>query len=280
LHRIATEDLLGPDRNLSAQLAMIRTIAREIRVSEAVRLDEVLSTYPGDIAPHSPWRRKALGVHRRFGEREQPQALMIGLAWAIDGCRLQTSVGAIECSSDVGMLAVPESIAGPPYLFILAGIIDPARDHIVPLRAFAQPVFSINHLLPVESEDECRLIGAAMNFQRMAIYRFPSLRVTIEKPVFDTETEDGWARPPLLVTVANVRRGLSECFVLRAHGQETNQIRRLDHHFGRTLTLPDDVLARDARAQAGWFVDAIYGMPPSMAPSISSPGGAYAAGVS
>jgi hypothetical protein len=271
LNRIDIADSQRIHVGLSSQLAAIRGAARRIRVTRHVRLDEVLSTYPGDIAPESPWHRKALAACRKFRAGEQPQAIMIGLARAVEGRRLMTAAGAIDCASDVALTSAAAIHAGPPFIFILAGVIDPERDRIQPLRAFAQPIVGFDHLIPLESGAERRPFRAVMAFRSSALQKFPSLSIAIEKPLFDIETAEGWLRPPLLLTTSNARTARTETFVVRFEAPDADRVHQRDNAFGRSLLVPKHVQTDDGSSQAAWFIDAIYGAPnPAVTSSIVS----------
>ena len=250
-----------PPSSLTSQLAAIRKAARRIPVTRGVRLCEVLSTFPGDAEPHSPWQAKAMAAWQRFADGEQPQACMVGLARGVDGRNLATAVGQIHCASDVAFISAAARQSGPPFLFMLAGVIDPERDAITLVRAFAQPVFSANHLLPIDNEAERLLIGALLAFQRSAAARFPSLRISVEKPLFDMETRDGFVRPPFVLVIDNPTTRTVERLVARPAGNDVEGHDARLESIGRVLVVPDDILTGDAHMQAGWFVDAIYGAP-------------------
>ena len=249
--------------SLTSQLAAIRDAARRIPVTGRVRLDEVLSTYPGDAAPQSRWHAKAMEAWPRFADGEQPQAFMVGLARDVDGQRLSTAAGRIHCETDVAFVSAAARHSGPPILFILAGVIDPDRDAITPVRAFAQAVFSANRLLPIDDEGERLLLGALLAFQRSAAARFPSLRISVEKPLFDMETRDGFVRPPFVLAIDNPTTRTDERLVIRFAGNDAEGHDARLKSIGRVLVVPDDILTGDADIQAGWFVDAIYGAPPT-----------------
>ncbi len=260
LNTVDTSEHDTDQASLTSQLAAIRLASRRISVTAAIRLNEVLTTFPGDAAPRSRWHAKAMAALGRFLDDEKPQAFMIGLARSADGATLSTAAGAIACESDVAFMSATARHAGPPFLFMLVGRIDSDHDSIAPARAFAQPVLSASHLVPVDSHDERRMLGAALAFQRSAMTRFPSLRISIEKPLFDEPTSAGLIRRPVTMTIQNIRTGgVQYVFLLRA-GQNK---RPLDDDamraLTRVLTIPADVLACDEHRQAAWFVEAIYG---------------------
>ncbi|MGL5734943.1 MAG: hypothetical protein ACRCYS_08750, partial [Beijerinckiaceae bacterium] len=262
LNRVEAAASLTEPSSLTGQLAALRRAARKVQVAAEVRLDEVLSTYPGDVEAHSAWHAKALAVWPRFRGHEQPQAIMVGLARAADGRILSTAAGHIACEVDVGFMSAAAHRAGPPFLFMLAGVVDPKRDAIVPVRAFAQPVYTVSRLVPVESTDERQLLGALLAFQQNCRIRFPSLAVTIEKPLFDIETANSFVRPPFVMTLANTATASMER--LAVQHADTNPCMHDDECqglFGRLLTVPRSTLEGDARMQAGWLIDAIYGAP-------------------
>ncbi len=249
--------------SLTSQLAAIRDAARRIPVTGRVRLDEVLSTYPGDAAPQSRWHAKAMAAWPRFADGEQPQAFMVGLARGVDGRSLSTAAGQMHCGSDVAFISAAARQSGPLFLFMLAGVIDPERDAITPVRAFAQPVFSANRLLPVDDEGERLLLGALLAFQRSAAARFSSLRISVEKPLFDIETRDGFVHPPFVLAIDNPTTKTVERLVVRPAGNGAEGHDARLESIGRVLVVPENVGNSEAHIQAGWFVDAIYGAPPS-----------------
>jgi hypothetical protein len=248
----------GP-RSLGLELAAVRRAARKIKVGTSVTLHEVLSTYPGDFVEWSPWHGKSLAAIARFKALEQPQAFMVGLALGVDGRTLKTAIGDFGCAADIAFTGAAERHAGPPFLFMLAGEIDPDCGAIRPIRAFAQPVFKASRLMPIEHGDERRLLSALLAFQLSCGSRFPSLQVVVEKPLFDIETPAGRSRPPLLLAISNKRMGVVERFILRLECQPIPPERDELGDIGQRLVVPERCLQAAPQEQAAWFIDSIYG---------------------
>lgn len=86
-------------------------------------------------------------------------------------------------------------VKGPYLVIVVIGEYPEARG-FAPLRAYAQPIFSGNRFVPVETEFERRILKALLD-ARKAFDR-DGVDVAIEKPVFDRLTPLGSCRPNFL----------------------------------------------------------------------------------
>ena len=87
-------------------------------------------------------------------------------------------------------------VRGPFLVIVVAGQYPEARGY-APLRAYAQPIYSGQRFIPVESEFERSLLRELLSIQRN-LHRH-GIDAAIEKPVFDILTPLGPARPDFLI---------------------------------------------------------------------------------
>lgn len=95
-------------------------------------------------------------------------------------------------------------IKGPFLVMIVAGEYPEARGY-APLRAYAQPIFSGQRFIPVESEFERNVLRSLLSTRRQLDQR--GIDLAIEKPVFDRLTPAGPCRPDFLIEARSRETG-------------------------------------------------------------------------
>jgi hypothetical protein len=113
-------------------------------------------------------------------------------------------------------------VKGPFLIIVVIGEYPEAHGY-APLRAYAQPIFSGNRLVPVESEFE-RTTMRALLATRPA-FDHEGVDIAIEKPIFDTLTTFGACRPDFLLEARSRRTGEIRKLVVEASGHTDDEFR-------------------------------------------------------
>lgn len=113
-------------------------------------------------------------------------------------------------------------VKGPFLVIILIGQY-PEAGGLAPLRAYAQPIFSGNRFVPVESEFERSVLRALLAARRDFIRE--EIDIAIEKPVFDVLTPLGACRPDFLLEARSRRTGKIRQLVVEAMGLRSDESR-------------------------------------------------------
>ena len=108
-------------------------------------------------------------------------------------------------------------IRGPFLVIVVAGQYPEARGY-APLRAYAQPIYSGQRFVPVNSEFERGLLRELLSARR-ALYR-QGIDVAIEKPVFDLLTPLGTCRPAFLIEARSRVTGEIKRLAIEARSDE------------------------------------------------------------
>jgi hypothetical protein len=178
------------DNLLPRQYRMLRAAAKEIRLTSAVRLSTYLETFP----PHyEMFRARIEAVPASKFKGSRPHGVMIFAA-------RQISEGVIDAGSGqslpvAGRISVFGEIEGhgrigdraiqrPPYLVAALVARPSAEDPAAILRAYAHPIASAYHLIPVDSDYERRTLKRLMSVQRWLL-QTRNVVMSIEKPLFD-----------------------------------------------------------------------------------------------
>ncbi|CAH0354296.1 hypothetical protein [Sphingobium sp. CECT 9361] len=113
-------------------------------------------------------------------------------------------------------------VKGPFLVMILIGQYPEAKG-LAPLRAYAQPVFSGNRFVPVESDFERRALRVLLDARRA--FAREGMDIAIQKPVFDTLTPLGPCRPDFLLEARSRRTGEVHQLVVEAMGLLSDEYR-------------------------------------------------------
>lgn len=106
-------------------------------------------------------------------------------------------------------------VHGPFLVIILIGQYPEARG-LAPLQAYAQPIFSGNRFVPVETDFERGTLRGLLSTQSAFVRE--GIDIALEKPVFDTLTPLGACRPDFLLEARSRRTGEIRRLVVQALG--------------------------------------------------------------
>jgi hypothetical protein len=252
---------------LSSELARLRNAAQGIRISPDIALLDVLTTYGNHYFGSSRWHvRFREAVPKFLAAGLQPQAFLLAYTRAISAKEIVLSEGVITCQGRVTAPKYGEAAKRGPYLALVVATDLKDGAGLQAIRAYAQPVHSARHLMPVESGQERDALEMLFAFREMAAARFASLEITITKPVFDIDTEIGPVCPAFVLTIASPRqpKGISFCIDLTDEedtGTTSAWIGRQKRLslLGPLLQIPRTSLKLPPHAQVSWLLDTLYG---------------------
>ena len=176
--------------------ALVKASSR-IEIAPGVELSRAFWTHADAL--HS---RRAYAVLRRLSgdwpPGHAPQAFFALFSHQITGHVIETADNRpVRVANRVQSPSVRGNLVRGPFLVIVvAGQYPEARGY-APLRAYAQPIYSGQRFIPVESEFERSLLRELLSIQRN-LHRH-GIDAAIEKPVFDILTPLGPARPDFLI---------------------------------------------------------------------------------
>ncbi|NNG57154.1 hypothetical protein [Sphingomonas paucimobilis] len=176
--------------------ALVKAGSR-IEIAPGIELSRAFWTHADAL--HS---RRAYAVLRRLSRDwppgHAPQAFFALFSHQITGHVIATADNRpVRVANRVQSPSVRGNLVRGPFLVIVvAGQYPEARGY-APLRAYAQPIYSGQRFIPVDSEFERSLLRELLAIQRN-LHRH-GIDAAIEKPVFDILTPLGPARPDFLI---------------------------------------------------------------------------------
>ena len=208
----------------------MRAAAKTIEVAPGHPLDGLLFPW------RTRWDRRRVHAQVReaawnFPEGHVPQGFM---------CFPVRHVGerSLPATSKYGELEVVTRIKRPtiggravsgPYLFFGVVALTTRRRGYECVRGWAQPIVSVHRPVPVDSDYERQAFGTLTTTLWMLGREFPDAEFTMEKPVFEMDTEQGPCRPDFLIKAW--RNGEVRTWVVEVMGFE-----RPDYLAGKEVT--------------------------------------------
>ena len=116
-----------------------------------------------------------------------------------------------------------------PYLFFGVVALTTRRRGYECVRGWAQPIVSVHRPVPVDSDFERQAFGTLTTTLWMLDRKFPDAEFTMEKPVFEIDTEQGPCLPDFLIHAR--RKGEERTWVVEVMGFE-----RPDYLAGKEVT--------------------------------------------
>ena len=201
------------ERSIAAEFAAIRALAERIEVAPGIALARVLFTHPRD------WEsRRAFAVLRELAKTwprgHEPQAFLLVFARAFHEHSIETSDGVIDIATRVrhpGTREMP--IAGPNLALVAIGN-HPDVHGYAAQRAWAQPVFSGQRFVAMDSNFDRDIVDALVAARRIIARDGFDLAAT--KPLFDMITPASAVRPSWTVQLEHA--GTSMTIILNANG--------------------------------------------------------------
>lgn len=227
----------GPLRNktrplsISDEFKALGQAAAKIEIAPGMELASAFWTHAQPL--HS---RQVYASLRRLAEKwprgHAPQAFLTLFAPAFKGSRIDVpGCDPVLVANRVQSPSVRTNLIKGPYLVIIVVGEYPESRGFAPLRAYAQPIYSGQRFVPVDSEFERLVLRQLLEVQR----RFDRMNIDmlIEKPVFDRLTDLGPCRPDFLIEARSRETGEIRRLIIEAMGFEDDAYR-----VAKAVTLP------------------------------------------
>ena len=205
LNRCAPLSSRSPDRSIAREFRALSAAATKIEIAPGIELGRALWTHAQAL--HS--NRAYAGLRelaRQWPRGHAPQGFLTLFSSGFKGAVVNVAGAApVVVANRVQSPSVRGNPIRGPYLVIIVAGEYPEAHGYAPLRAYAQPVYSGQRFVPVESEFERSVLRALLRCQ----HRLDRLDIdlTIEKPVFDRLTPLGACRPDFLLEACSRKTG-------------------------------------------------------------------------
>ena len=137
--------------------------------------------------------------------------------------------GEFEVVSRIRRPMIGGRVVSGPYLFFGVVALTTRRRGYECVRGWAQPIVSVHRPVPVDSDFERQAFGTLETTLWILDKEFPETGFTMEKPVFEIETEQGPCLPDFLIHAR--RKGEARTWVVEVMGFE-----RPDYLAGKEVT--------------------------------------------
>lgn len=210
------------ERSIGAEFRALSGVATMIEIAPGIELQRALWTH--GQALHS---RRAYAAIRELSRRwpggHAPQGFLTVFAQHFSGTTVfPAGCEPISIANRVQSPSVRGNPVKGPYLVIVVIGEYPEAHGYAPLRGYAQPIYSGNRFIPIETEHERSLLRAILEAQRT--FDRAGLDVAIKKSVFDRMTPLGSCRPDFLLEArSRVTGEIREIIVEGVHDDSANQ---------------------------------------------------------
>ena len=211
------------ERGIASEFAAIQQVAGHIEVAPGVELARVLWTH-GSAFRH---RRVYAGIRAlapRWPRGHAPQGFLLLFASGIEGNIIHAAgCDPIEVATRIQHPSIHGTpVAGPYLALIVIGELPQVKGY-APLRAYAQPIYSGQRFIPVDSDFERTVLRDLLRIQhRLDEHRYDS---AITKPLFDIQTPAGNCRPDFIIEIYSRETGENRIAIVEAMGFDTDAYR-------------------------------------------------------
>lgn len=219
------------ERGIASEFAAIQQVAGHIEVAPGVELARVLWTH-GSAFRH---RRVYAGIRAlapRWPRGHAPQGFLLLFASGIEGNIIHAAgCDPIEVATRIQHPSIHGTpVAGPYLALIVIGELPQVKGY-APLRAYAQPIYSGQRFIPVDSDFERTVLRDLLRIQhRLDEHRYDS---AITKPLFDIQTPAGNCRPDFIIEIYSRETGENRIAIVEAMGFDTDA-----YHDAKAITHP------------------------------------------
>ena len=206
-----------PAPGIGGWMDALRAAAKPIEVAPGRPLDRLL------FLSRTDWDRRLVHARvreaaRNFPDGHVPQGFMCFPVLHVEEKSLPATLkyGELEVVSRIKRPTIGGRAVSGPYLFFGVVALTTRRRGYECVRAWAQPVASIPRPVPVDSDFERQAFGTLTTTLWMLDREFPDTGFMMEKPVFETNTEQGPCLPDFLIRAR--RRGEVRTWVIEMMG--------------------------------------------------------------
>jgi hypothetical protein len=208
------------ERTIVDEFRRLTSSASKIEIAPGIELGRALWTH-GQAFHHN---RVELGIRelaRRWPRGHAAQGFLALFAQDFKGSTIHAAGCApIVIANRVQSPSVRGNPIKGPYLILVVVGQYPETRGFAPLRAYAQPIYSGNRFVPVESEFERSVFRSLLDARRALDQG--NVDLIIEKPVFDRLTPLGTCRPDFLLEARSRQTGEICQIVVDARGDSTD----------------------------------------------------------
>ena len=199
-----------PDHSISDEFRVLAAAAARIEIAPGIELGRAFWTHAQAL--HSKRAYAALReLARHWPRGHAPQTFFALFAHEFRGSTVHVSGSdPVVIANRVQSPAMRGNPVKGPYLVLVVAGQYPEAHGYAPLRAYAQPIFSGQRFIPVDSEFERSMLRELIRLRRT--FDRQGLDLLIEKPLFDLLTPLGPCRP---------------VFLLEARSRSTGEVRQL-----------------------------------------------------
>jgi hypothetical protein len=204
------------ERSITHEFEALTAAAGKVEIAPGIELGRALWTHAKAL--HS--KRAYAGIRelaRTWPRGHAPQGFLTVFAKGFRGSTIfPAGSDPISVANRIQSPSVRGNHIKGPFLIIVVIGEYPEAHGYAPLRAYAQPVFSGNRFIPVDSEFERSMLRALLG-ARYALDR-EGIDIAIEKPVFDRLTPLGSCRPDFMLEARSRRTGEIRTLIVEAMG--------------------------------------------------------------
>ena len=206
-----------PAPGIGGWMDAIRDAARTIEVAPEHPLDRFL------FLSRTGWDRQRVHARvreaaREFPEGHVPQGFVCAPVRHVGDKSLPATskYGELDVFSRIKRPTIGGRTVSGPYLFFGVVALTTRRRGYECVRGWAQPVVSVHRPMPVDSDFERQAFGTLTTTLWMLDREFPDAEFTMEKPVFEMDTEQGPCLPDFLIRAQ--RKGEARTWVVEVMG--------------------------------------------------------------
>ena len=189
-----------PAADIGKWMDAVRAAAKTIEVAPGHPLDRLL------FMSRTDWDRQRVHARvreaaREFPDGHVPQGFMCFPVLQVGERSLPATqrYGELEVVSRIKRPMIGGRAVSGPYLFFGVVALTTRRRGFECVRGWAQPVVSVPRPVPVDSDFERQAFGTLTTTLWILSKEFPDAGFTMEKPVFDIDTEQGPCLPDFLI---------------------------------------------------------------------------------
>jgi len=210
-------------QSISSEFAAIQRIAEQVEVAPGICLARVLWTHGTAFQS----RRLYAGLRAlapTWPRDHAPQAFLLLFAHDVEGRTLYPAGSQpINIATRIQRPSVYGAPVGGPYLvLIVVGQLPQVRGY-APLRAYAQPVYSGQRFVPVDSDFERLVLRDILKFQHRL--DASGIDALVTKPLFDIQTPAGNCRPDFILETVSRATGETSIAIVEAMGFDNDAYR-------------------------------------------------------
>ena len=197
VNRIPPFQVGGGGPSIRAEFEALIRSAANIEIAPGVELARAFWTHPRTLQSRKVYATLR-ALSRSWPRGHAPQGFLTLFSPHFQGHEIIVPDGKpVLVANRVQSPSLRENRLKGPYLVIVVVGEYPEAHGYAPLRAYAQPIYSGQHFIPVASELERmalrQIFGARQEFSRQGVDLF------IERPIFDQLTPLGACRPDILI---------------------------------------------------------------------------------